>query len=71
MNCCPTILQTFVNVPTVTVPYVGNKPTVSVSYLIDGIWQAAGVTTPIVITDSEVIVDNGGINSTGVIKLVQ
>ncbi len=70
MTCCPTIEQTFVNVPTVTVLYTGNKPTVTVTYLIDGVWQAAGVATPIVITDSEVQVDNGG-NATGVVKLVQ
>jgi len=70
MTCCDTILQTFVNVPTVSVPYVGNKPTVTVSYLIDGVWQAAGVATPITITDSSVEIDNGG-NATGVVKLVQ
>jgi hypothetical protein len=70
LTCCPTILQTFVNVPTVTVSYVGNKPTVTVSYLVDGVWYAAGVATPIVITDSEVQIDNGG-NQTGVVKLVQ
>lgn len=70
MICCDAILTTFVNQPTVTVPYTGNRPTVSVTYLIDGIWQAAGVATPITITDTDVVVDNGG-NMTGVVKIVQ
>lgn len=70
MTCCPTIEQTFVNESTTTVPYTGNKPTVTVAYLIDGVWQAAGVATPITITETEVVVDHGG-NQTGVIKLVQ
>ena len=71
VTCCNTIEQTFVNATSTTIPYTGNKPTVTVAYLIDGVWQAAGVATPITITDSEVVVDHGGINSTGVIKLVQ
>lgn len=70
MICCDVILTTFVNQPTVTVPYTGNRPIVSVTYLIDGVWQAAGVATPITITDTDVVVDNGG-EMTGVIKIVQ
>ena len=70
MTCCNIILTTFVNAASTTVGYGGNKPTVTVTYLIDGVWQTLGVAPVITFTASNVIVDHGGPN-TGVIKFVQ
>lgn len=73
-TCCDIILTTFTNQTLSIIPYSGDRPTVSVAYLIDGIWQAMGVATNIkfknTITGTKVVVDHGGIAS-GVIKLVQ
>lgn len=69
MTCCDIITQTFVNEAVTTVPYNGNRPTVTVSYLIDGVWQAF-VAVQVQLTDTDVIVDHSG-PSTGVVKLVQ
>lgn len=69
MTCCDIITQTFVNESSTTVPYTGNRPTVTVSYLIDGVWQAF-VAAQVQLTDTNVIIDHGGVG-TGVIKLVQ
>lgn len=68
MSCCAESITTFAGVPSTTVPYNGNKPTVTVLYLIDGVWTAAGVATSIKITGTQVIVDHGG-PATGIIKL--
>ena len=70
MSCCTQTIVPFVNQASTTIPYTGDKPTVSTYYNIDGVWQVAGVFTPIVITDSSVTVDHGG-NATGVLKLIQ
>lgn len=69
-TCCETTIIPFVNQSSTTVPYSGDKPTVTVSYLIGGVWQALGVMTSIVYGLASVTVDHGGVN-TGVIKMVQ
>jgi hypothetical protein len=69
VTCCDPILTPFVNEATTTIPYTGTKPTVSVSYLIDGVWQAF-VASVITLLSGSVVVDHGGL-STGVIKIVQ
>lgn len=69
MTCCPTIIQTFANESTTTVPFTGAKPTVTVSYLVDGVWIAIGVATNIKISDTQVVVDHGG-PATGLVKLI-
>lgn len=68
MTCCTVTIQTFAAEAVTTVPYIGVRPTVEVLYLIDGTWQT--VASVITITDTQVIVDHGGI-SQGVIKLLQ
>lgn len=70
MICCITSITPFVNQATTTIPYSGDKPTLMVSYLIEGVWQALGVVTNQVLTDTEVVIDHGGL-STGIIKVVQ
>lgn len=70
MTCCITTITPFVNVASTTIPYSGNKPTVTVSYLIGGVWQTLGVASQIKYGASDVTVDHGGL-STGVIKFVQ
>jgi hypothetical protein len=71
MPCCTTILQTFSNQSTTVIAYVGNRPTVTVTYLIDGVWYAMGVFTQIVLTATQVIIDHGSSSATGVVKIVQ
>lgn len=70
MSCCQITIVPFVNEESTTVPYTGNKPTVSAYYQIDGVWSAAGVMTPITYTNSTVTVNHGG-PGTGLVKLVQ
>lgn len=70
MSCCTINITPFVNQPSTTVPYSGNKPTVSVYYNIDGVWQAAGVATPITYGAASVTVNHGG-DATGIVKLIQ
>lgn len=70
MTCCIVTIMPFVNQAATTIPYSGNKPTVTVSYLINGVWQALGVATVQQIDNTEVRIDHGGIG-TGVIKFVQ
>ena len=70
MTCCTQILQPFTNESTTTVPYSGDKPTVSVSYFIDGVWQAMGVMTNWILTATGITVDHGG-PATGIVKLIQ
>lgn len=71
MSCCTNTIQSFLFASTTTVPYVGNRPTVSVIYLqSDGTFLAAGVFTQINIQPTEVIIDHGGAAS-GVVKLMQ
>lgn len=78
-TCCTITTQPFVNQSTTMVGWTGNRPTVTVTYFIDGVWTAIGVVPVIRIVgdgvipgpvDSAVIVDHGG-PSTGVVKLVQ
>lgn len=71
MSCCTVILQNFSNEVSTTIPYVGVRPTVSVSYLVDGVWYAMGVATVVQITPTNVIVTHGGVPNLGVIKIVQ
>lgn len=68
MTCCKVTIETFAGEAVTTVDYTGVRPTVEVLYLIDGTWQT--VASVITITDTQVIVDHGGI-STGVVKLIQ
>lgn len=68
MSCCPSSITSFAGVPSTTVLYSGPRPTVTVLYYQSGQWMIAGVATPIVITDNQVIVDHGG-PATGIIKL--
>lgn len=74
MSCCPESITTFAGGSSTTVPYNGEfgpKPTVTVLYIIDGVWTAAGVFTQISLIGEPVTsvkVDHGGI-STGIIKL--
>lgn len=76
-TCCIITLTPFVNAVSTTVPYSGNKPTVTVSYLISGVWQALGVVTSIIFGAASVTIDHGGSfaddvsGATGVIKMVQ
>jgi hypothetical protein len=70
MPCCSLTIQPFVNETSTTVPYTGDEPTVTVSYLVDGVWQTLGLLTSVVLTAGTVVVDHGGA-STGVIKLLQ
>ncbi len=70
MSCCNTLIVPFVNQASTIVPYTGNKPTVSVVYLIDGVWQVLGVATQMEFTDSQVTIYHGGLN-TGAVKMVQ
>lgn len=70
LSCCIVTLTPFVNASLTVIAYSGNKPTVTVSYLIDGVWQALGVVTQIIFGAASVTVDHGGLN-TGVIKFVQ
>jgi hypothetical protein len=71
MICCEQTISAFFNESTTTVPYTGNRPTVTVNYKQpDGSYLAAGIFTLIEVTPTEVIVDHGG-PSTGVVKLLQ
>lgn len=70
MICCTPTIIPFVNQSSSIIPYSGNKPTVSVSYLIDGVWQALGVVSPQYLSNTQVRIEHGG-SSTGIIKLVQ
>jgi len=66
--CCTITTVPFVNQSSTTVPYTGDKPTVSTYYLIDDVWQTAA--TVVTYGASSVTVEHGGA-STGVIKLTQ
>lgn len=69
MPCCSTILQTFANESVTIVPFTGDQPTVTVSYLIDGVWYAMGVATNILLGVADITVSHGGA-STGVVKVI-
>jgi len=69
MICCDVITKNFINQSTTTVSFTGDKPTVTVSYLIDGVWQASVAVVVQLLPDS-VVVDHGGI-STGIVKIIQ
>lgn len=68
MTCCSVTLTPFVNEATSVVIYSGDRPTVSVSYLIDGVWQVFVASTAKLLTNS-VEIDHGGL-STGIIKIL-
>lgn len=70
MPCCNVTILPFVNVPSTVIPYTGDKPTVSVSYFVDGVWYGLGVTTAIQINATNVTIQHGG-NQTGVVRMVQ
>lgn len=56
---------------TTTVPYTGDKPTISVAYLQpDGTLLVQGVMSQIDFQPTEFIIDHGG-PASGVIKIVQ
>lgn len=77
MTCCTVTITPFVNAISTTIPYSGNKPTVTVSYRIAGVWMALGVATSIIFGAASVTIDHGGSGaddvsgSTGVVKMVQ
>ncbi len=72
MTCCNINIIPFAAVATSTVPYVGNKPTVSVMYLqADGTFLVAGVFTQVNIAGGLVQVDHGGGFQSGFIKILQ
>ena len=72
-------ITTFAGVAITAIPWAGTRPTVSVSYLINGVWQD-GVGTVIrfigepgsleLAPGPTIIVDHGGI-ATGAVKMVQ
>lgn len=79
MTCCQVTYKPFANQSITTLPWAGNRPTVTVSYLIDGVWMAMGVQTvitfvggvgPTSTTDPAVVINHGG-PATGVVKMVQ
>jgi len=71
MSCCTITILPFAAALTTTIPYTGDKPTVSVIYLqADNTFLIAGVFTQINYIGSEVVVDHGGLAS-GYIKLLQ
>lgn len=71
MICCSINITPFASQLTTSVPYSGEKPTVSILYLQpDGSFLVAGVFTSINITPTHVQVDHGGLQS-GYIKLLQ
>jgi hypothetical protein len=70
MPCCTVTIIPFVNQTETTIPYTGAKPTVSVSYLVDGVWQALGYVTAQVLDSLNVYIKHGG-PSTGVVRLTQ
>lgn len=70
MPCCNVTILPFVNVSTTVIPYTGDRPTVSVSYFVDGVWYALGVESVVQINPTNVTVTHGGL-STGTIKLTQ
>lgn len=71
MICCNVTIQSFLVQSITTIPYTGDKPTVSVIYLQpDGTFLQAGVMTQINIIGSNVVVDHGG-PASGFIKIMQ
>lgn len=70
MTCCNIQIIPFVAQASSTIPYTGDKPTVTVSYLVDGAWQALGYVTNQTLSNTEIVIDHGG-PMTGVIKVVQ
>lgn len=70
MICCDIQIIPFVAAASSTIPYTGDRPTVTVSYFVDGVWQALGYVTNQTLTDTDIIIDHGG-PMTGVIKIVQ
>ncbi len=72
MTCCNINIIPFASVATSTVPYTGNRPTISVAYLqADGSFLFNGMMTQINFTPTDVIIDHGGGLQSGIIKLLQ
>ena len=69
MTCCTITITPFVSESVTTIPYTGERPTVTVSYLIEGIWQVF-VAAVVKLLAGSVVVDHGG-PATGVVKIVQ
>lgn len=68
--CCCNQSFPFFNVPTSSIPYVGQVPAVAVSYLQpDGSFIQNGVYTQVRITSTAIEIDHGGAAS-GVIKVI-
>lgn len=71
MICCNVTIQSFLNQSSTTIPFTGQRPTVSVIYLqADGTFLQSGVMTQINIAGTQVVVDHGG-PASGWIKLIQ
>lgn len=71
MSCCNLNITPFASAATTTIPYTGNRPTVSIIYLQDdGTFLQAGVFTQINFTTTDVEIDHGGLAS-GYVKLLQ
>jgi hypothetical protein len=71
VNCCNQTIVPFFNVPTSTIPYTGNTPTVTVGYLqTDGTLLFNGIMTQINIAGGVVSIDHGGGLQSGIIKLL-
>lgn len=68
MTCCTITITPFVSEAITTIPYTGERPTVTVSYLIEGVWQVF-VGSVVKLLPGSVVVDHGGL-STGVVKLI-
>lgn len=71
MSCCNLNITPFASVSTTTVPWTGNRPTISVAYLqADGTFLVNGMFTQIDFQPTEFIIDHGG-PASGFVKIVQ
>lgn len=68
MACCELNTVNFVNVATTTIPYVGEKPLIQVSYYDGTSWVFNGVFTNIKIEPTQIVIDHGGL-ATGIVKI--
>lgn len=68
MACCELNTVNFVNVATTTIPYVGEKPLIQVSYYDGTSWVFNGVFTSIKIEPTQIVIDHGGL-ATGIVKI--
>lgn len=76
MICCPTIIQSFVNESSSSIPYTnelqavhGSTPAVSVLYRNDaGQYQGGGIMSAVTFVGGMININHGG-NSTGIILI--